>query len=48
VRALNKKRQTILNNPKLSAQEKRAQMDKYQQDIIRIATMANEKYSLKE
>lgn len=48
VRALNKKRQTILNNPKLSAQEKRMQMDKYQQDIIRIATMANEKYSLKE
>lgn len=48
VRALNKKRKTILNNPKLSAQEKRTQMDKYQQDIIRIATMANEKYSLKE
>lgn len=48
VRALNKKRKTILNNPKLSAQEKRTQMDKYQQDIIRIATMANEKYGLKE
>ena len=46
VRALNKKRQAILNNPRINARDKRILMDKYQQDIVRITTMANERYKV--